>query len=123
MNYPIHNFQGSKRRGGVPGNGEENIPEHPGRAARPERGGVGRAAQAGVARPPARRAARRARPLRLLAAPPHAADAPHARPAAFGPRRDFGTLREFYSGIVKKYCIFSQFLKLARRLPPSRANL
>lgn len=69
MNYPIHNFQGSKRRGGVPGNGEENIPEHPGRAARPERGGVGRAAQARVARPPARRAARRARPLRLLAAP------------------------------------------------------
>lgn len=60
--------QGPKRRRGFPRDGEEDLPEHSRRAAGSKRGGVRSATQACVAGPPARRAARRARQLRLLTA-------------------------------------------------------
>lgn len=65
-NNKIIVFQWPERRRGFPRNSEEDLPEHPRRAAGPERGGVGRAAQAGVPGPPASRAARRQGQLRLL---------------------------------------------------------
>lgn len=61
-------FQGWQRGGSVPRDGQEDLPEHPGRAPRPERGGIGGAAQAFSAGPqqPLQRPAGQQRQLRLL---------------------------------------------------------
>lgn len=65
----LYQFQWAECRGGILRDSQEDLPKHSGWAARSERRGVGRAAQAGVAcGSPARRAACRTGPLRLLAA-------------------------------------------------------
>lgn len=65
----IQMFQRTKCRGGFSGDSQENLPEYSRRAAGSERGGVGCAAQARGAGPPAGRAAAGQGQLRLLTEP------------------------------------------------------